>query len=93
MDDICPICFIHINTNSIQLSVCHHTFCVKCIKRWIDTPNYRCSCCRSKIAIKDFVQLDIEYVEEKNREVMYKIKRPPSTPSGIAICDSLCDMR
>ena len=75
MDDICPICFIQINTNSIQLSVCYHTFCIECIKRWIDTPNYTCPCCRSKIATRDFVQLDIEYVEEKNREVMYKIKR------------------
>ena len=71
MDDTCPICFIHIN-NSIKLTLCNHTFCVECIKKWIDTPNYTCPCCRSKISSKDFITLDIEYIAcEKNREVMY----------------------
>ena len=77
MDDTCtcPICFIHIN-NSIKLTLCNHTFCVECIKKWIDTPNYTCPCCRSNIATKDFNILNIEYIScEKKRKIMYKIKR------------------
>ena len=64
MDDTCtcPICFIHIN-NSIKLTLCNHTFCVECIKKWIDTPNYTCPCCRSNIATKDFNIFRSDYLK------------------------------
>ncbi len=48
MDD-CPICLEEIKEKSI--TICKHTFCKKCIDKWLET-GYRCPICREELKPK-----------------------------------------
>lgn len=48
--DECPVCLDTIKDN-LDLSSCMHSFCLKCIKLWIDSGHTRCPYCRTIIPL------------------------------------------
>lgn len=59
----CPICFDEINKNDVVKLTCKHTYCVACIKKYLETKPKEpcCSLCR-----KSFTEVNVSNIDAYN---------------------------